>query len=221
MFFVTNQITPAPGKVGELRKAAARATDVAKAHGEKLIAGFQIAMGQDVGSLVYISAYDDGDAYTAAMKAVEESGDGEKVGKLIASSVSAVLQPLPDSVLHPDLHERLPSLYIGMLITPVPGMAEVLVAMNSSARHIVESHGARVIGRFQVALGPNQGSLLYIVGYEDDQAYLDSTKALADTGYAHEVEPLIASSLSCVLQMLPEAALQIPEQAVRIAEPAE
>lgn len=221
MFFVANQITPAPGKVGELRKAAARATEVAKAHGEKLIAGFQIAMGQDVGSLVYISAYEDGDAYTSAMKSVEESGDGEKVGKLIASSVSAVLHPLADSPLDHDLREPLPALYIGMLITPVPGMAEALLTTTSSARQIAEANGARPVAGFQVSLGPNQGSLIYIVGYDDDQAYLKTTKALADSGYTHEVEPLIASSSSSVLEMLPEAALQIPEQAMRIAEPAE
>lgn len=221
MFFIANQITPAPGKVGELRKAAARATEVAKAHGEKLIAGFQIAMGQGVGNLVYISAYDDGDAYEAAMKAVEESGDGEKVGKLIASSTSAVLQPLPDSPLHEDLHERGSTLYIGILITPVPGMAEAFLAMTSSARQVAEANGARPLAGFQVSLGPNQGSLFYIVGYEDDQAYLNTRKALADSGYNREVEPLIASSSSSVLQLLPEAAIQVPEETIRIAEPAE
>ena len=221
MFFLTNQITPAHGKVEELRKAAARATEVARAHGENLIAGFQITMGGDVGSLVYISSFEDGDAYTAAMKAVQESGDGEKVGKLMTSSVSAVLHQLPDSELRQDLPEPLSALYIGILITPVPGMTDALVATSSTARQIAEANGARPVGAFQVTLGPNQGSLIYIVGYEDDQAYLNTMKALADSGYTREVEPLIASSSSSVLQMLPEAALQASEQEVRVAEPAE
>jgi quinol monooxygenase YgiN len=99
MFVIANQITPAPGKAGEFRKAAAQATEIAKAHGERLIAGFQVAMGQDVGSLVYFSAYEDGAAYQAAMKAVGESSDGNAVGPLIASTTSLVLQPLPDSPL--------------------------------------------------------------------------------------------------------------------------
>ena len=100
MFFIANQITPAPGKAGDLRKLAAHATEIAKANGESLIGGFQVAMGQDVGSLVYFTAYKDGAAYQAAMKAVGESGDAEKVGSLIASSATIVLQPLPDSPLH-------------------------------------------------------------------------------------------------------------------------
>ena len=72
-----------------------------------------------------------------------------------------------------------------------------------------------------MTLGPDQGSLFYIVGYEDEQAYLNTMKALADSGYTRDVEPLVASSSSSVLQLLPEAARQVSEQAAQIAEPAE
>ena len=139
----------------------------------------------------------------------------------MASSISAVLHPLPDSEPRQDLRDPLAALYIGLLITPVPGMTDALLATSSTARQIAEANGARPVGAFQVTLGPNQGSLIYIVGYEDDRAYLKTMEALADSGYTREVEPLIASSASSVLQLLPEAALQVSEQEARVAEPAE
>jgi hypothetical protein len=95
MIYIAHQITPVSGKLDELLERASRMTEVLKSHGEKQIGGFVVSLGQSVGSLVYIVAYENADAYAAVQKAMSESADFKQIGVLIASSSSAALQPLP------------------------------------------------------------------------------------------------------------------------------
>jgi hypothetical protein len=111
-------------------------------------------------------------------------------------------------------------LYIGNQIAPVPGKLDELTKVFANGRTIAEANGAQLIGGFQVTLGPDQGNLVYIVGYADDDAFLRAGKALADAGFNRQIEPLVARSSSWVLELLPEAALQMPETAARQLEPA-
>jgi hypothetical protein len=95
MIYVAHQITPMPGKTGELIEAASRMTESLRSHGEKQIGGFVVSLGQSVGSLIYIVAYEDAAAYAAVQKAMNDSTDFKNIGSLIISTSSAVLQPLP------------------------------------------------------------------------------------------------------------------------------
>src|SRR6516162_8487532 len=61
--------------------------------------------------------------------------------------------------------------YIGYQMTPVPGKLDELKSRTSRLKEIATSHGAKQIAGFEVAVGPNQGSLFYIVGYKDADAY--------------------------------------------------
>lgn len=97
MIYVGFQATPVPGKGEELKSYHKQLREIAQSHGARQIAGFEVALGQALGSLIYIVAYEDGDAYLASTKAVAESAAWEKALALVASSESAVLAPLPDS----------------------------------------------------------------------------------------------------------------------------
>ena len=98
--------------------------------------------------------------------------------------------------------------YIGYQLTPVPGKLDELKAKISHLKGISESHGAKTIGGFEVAVGPNQGSLFYIVGYKDADAYAAAGKALNDKGDFKQALALIASSASAVLQPLSDSAIK-------------
>lgn len=98
--------------------------------------------------------------------------------------------------------------YIGYQSTPVPGKAEELKACQRQLREIAEANGAKQVAAFQVTLGQAPGSTIYIVSYEDDDAYMASMKALMDSVAWKQAEPLIASAESAVLQPLPDSRIQ-------------
>jgi hypothetical protein len=95
MIYIAHQLTPVPGKTEELLTKASGLTAVLKSHGEKQIAGFVVGLGQSVGSLIYIVAYENAAAYEACQKAMMDTPDFKQLNGLIASSSSAALQPLP------------------------------------------------------------------------------------------------------------------------------
>ena len=97
-------------------------------------------------------------------------------------------------------------IYVGYQATPVPGKLDELLTAHRQAKDIAEANGASQIGAFQVAIGPDAGSLFYIVGYKDVDAYAAVDQALADT--MKQAAPFIASSSSAVLKPLPESGLQ-------------
>ena len=71
--------------------------------GAKSIGSFRVSLGQGVGNLVYIVAYEDGSAAEAAEKKLANNSEYQALLKqtepLIASMTTAVLHPLPDSAL--------------------------------------------------------------------------------------------------------------------------
>lgn len=99
-------------------------------------------------------------------------------------------------------------IYIGYQVAAVPGKLNDLLGAHKQAKEIAEAAGARQIGAFRVSLGPDAGSLFYIVGYEDADAYLATEKALAQSVAMQQAQAWIASSSSAALQPLPESALQ-------------
>ena len=99
-------------------------------------------------------------------------------------------------------------IYIGYQITPVPGKLNDVLNANKQLREIAEANGARQVGGFQVTLGPDSGSLVYIVAYPDADAYLAAGKALADSAATKQLEACTASQSSSALQPLPDSALQ-------------
>lgn len=99
MIYVAYQMTAVPGKAAELAEAISSASRLSESYGVKQVAGFRVALGNDVGSLVYIVAFKDAEAYAAMEHAMNESPDIRRAVAITASSLSAVLEPLPGSPL--------------------------------------------------------------------------------------------------------------------------
>jgi hypothetical protein len=99
MIYVGYQVTPVPGKLDDLLTAYAQVKEIAEANGAKQIGGFTVALGPDAGSVLYIVAYQDADAYNAVGKALASSDVMKRAQSLIATASSAALRPLPDSRL--------------------------------------------------------------------------------------------------------------------------
>ena len=99
MIYVGYQVTPVPGKLNDVLAVHKQAKEISEACGAQQIGGFQITLGQDARSLFYLVAYRDSDAFIAVTKALEDSAAMKQADAWIASSSSAVLQPLPGSAL--------------------------------------------------------------------------------------------------------------------------
>jgi hypothetical protein len=97
MIYVGYQATPVSGKLQELKACHKQLRDIAETNGARQVAGFEVTLGQAPGSLVYIVAYDDADCYVASTNALAQAAAWQEAEGLIASSNSAVLQPLPYS----------------------------------------------------------------------------------------------------------------------------
>lgn len=99
-------------------------------------------------------------------------------------------------------------IYLGYQVTPVPGKLNDLLAAYKDAKDISEAHGATQVGGFQITLGPDAGSLFYIVAYRDADAFAAVTQALGASLVMQRAEECVASASSAVLQPLPNSSLQ-------------
>lgn len=97
MIYVAYQLTAVPGKANELAEAIANIAKYTESDGVKQIGSFRVALGNGVGSLVYLVSFKDAEAYTAMENGMGESPDFLKAAAITASSLSAVLEPLPNS----------------------------------------------------------------------------------------------------------------------------
>jgi len=103
-------------------------------------------------------------------------------------------------------------IYFAHQITPLAGKRDALIETNSGIRKIFESHGAKTIGAFKVALGQDDGSLLYFSAYPSMTAASATWEALQkDSNWRalmKQSETMIASVNSGLLEPLPDSPLQ-------------
>lgn len=104
MIYFGYQISPVPGKREALIETNACFKKIIESHGGRAVGSFRVALGQGEGDLIYLIAYDDMAASTAAGEALENDSDYQALVReeepMTASVTSALLQPLPDSALH-------------------------------------------------------------------------------------------------------------------------
>jgi len=103
-------------------------------------------------------------------------------------------------------------IYFGYQVTPVPGKRDALIETNGRFKKILESVGAKLIGSFQVGLGQGDGTLVYILAYEDMTAATAAWKKLEkDAEYqsvVKQTEAMTASVNSGLLLPLPNSPLR-------------
>ena len=103
MIYFGYQVTPVPGKRNALIEANARFKKIIESQGGRAVGSFRVSLGQGDGDLIYLLAYEDMAAATAAGEKLENDSDYQALVRqtepLTASVTSALLQPLPDSEL--------------------------------------------------------------------------------------------------------------------------
>jgi hypothetical protein len=103
MVYFRYQIVPAPGQREALIETNASFRKIIESAGGKSVASFRVAIGQGDGNLIYLIAYEDMAAATAAGEALERHPEYQALRKktepMTASVSSTLLQPLPDSGL--------------------------------------------------------------------------------------------------------------------------
>jgi len=103
-------------------------------------------------------------------------------------------------------------IYFGYQVTPVAGKRDALIETNGRFKKVIESVGGKEIGSFRVGLGQGDGTLVYILAYEDMVAATQAWKKLEkDSEYqslVKQIEPMTASVTSGLLLPLPNSSLR-------------
>ena len=103
-------------------------------------------------------------------------------------------------------------IYVGIRVTPTPGQGAALAEAVSPYLKIVQKHGGKPIGVWNVAVGQGWGDYVYLQSYEDIGAYGKATEAIQTDAEWQQLMakygPGIASVTVSLLQPLPESGLQ-------------
>ncbi|MBI1885300.1 MAG: NIPSNAP family protein [Chloroflexi bacterium] len=99
--YVGTQIVPTPGSAQAVLAQGDRYNKLVEKIGGKVVAGFQIAIGQGQGTLAILSAWPDLATYQSATQRAQSDPEWQKfiteVGSLVAGLNSAVYTPAPTS----------------------------------------------------------------------------------------------------------------------------
>ena len=103
MIYFGYQVSPVPGKREALIETNGRFKKIFESVGGKEIGSFRVGLGQGEGNLVYILAYEDMTAATAAWKKLEKDSEYQalvqQTEQMTASVTSGLLFPLPNSAI--------------------------------------------------------------------------------------------------------------------------